>query len=300
MAGVRHMNQVNDPPSEGEIEVEPRTLRWLNEPVKVGNTPIGRLLTLHDVTEERVLEQTRSDLTHMMVHDLRNPLNNIYGAQELLDELGPLNEEQSQVLDVAKGSARQMIAFVQEILDISRLESGHMPLEREPLAIQLVIEQMLENQRPLAVTKDIRLEYKISPNLPSVYADRSLIERVFQNLVGNALKFTPLGGNVVISASQDADQPNYLFIRVQDTGPGIPKAVQDRIFQKFTTGKQMGSGSGLGLAFCKMVVEAHDGRIWAKSWSGQGATFTFTLPIVAPLEVEMLPKKEDPIFQTHD
>lgn len=300
MAGMRHMNQGIDPPSSGEIEVEPRTLRWQNSPVKVGDTPIGRLLSLVDITKERLLEQTREDLTHTMVHDLRNPLNNIYGAQEMLTDLGPLNEDQQQVLDVAKDSTQRMIALVKAILDISRLESGRMPLDRKPLALVDVVEGVVESQGPLSVAKDIQLVSRVPDNLPQIFADETLVNRILTNLVGNSLKFTPLGGNVLISAGQDLDQPDQVFIRVQDTGPGIPKAVQDRLFQKFTTGKQMGTGSGLGLAFCKMAVEAHGGRIWARSWPGEGASFTFTLPVVSARDMEPASKPELPLFQAHN
>jgi signal transduction histidine kinase len=283
MAGVRHMNQGNDPPSEGEIEVPPRAIRWLNLPVRAGDTPLGRLLSLRDVTEERLVEQTRDDLTHTMVHDLRNPLNNIYGAQELLGDLGPLTEDQEQILDVARDSTQRMLTLVNAILDISRLEGGHMPVEREPLTILNTVAHVVESQRLLANSKDIQLRYQVPADLPHAYADSSLIERVLQNLIGNALKFTPLGGDVFVSAGIENNNENEIFVRVQDTGPGIPASVKDRLFQKFTTGKQIGSGSGLGLAFCKMVVEAHDGRIWAKSWPDEGATFTFTLPVAASI-----------------
>ncbi|MFZ0547924.1 MAG: histidine kinase N-terminal 7TM domain-containing protein [Candidatus Promineifilaceae bacterium] len=279
MAGVRHMNQANDPPSEGEIEVPPRTIRWLNLPVRAGDMPIGRLLSLRDVTKERLLEQTREDLTHTMVHDLRNPLNNIYSAQELIPDLGPLNEDQTHIMDVARDSTQRMLVLVNAILDISRLEGGHMPMTLKPVPMQKVAARVVESQLPLANSKDIQLAYQLPADLPQAMADSGLIERVLQNLIGNALKFTPLGGAVLVTAGLDNENENQLFVRVQDTGPGIPVSVQDRLFQKFTTGKQMGSGSGLGLAFCRMVVEAHGGRIWAKSWADEGSAFTFTLPI---------------------
>jgi len=279
MIGVRYMNQGNDPPSEGEIEVPPRFIHWLNLPVRAGDTPIGRLLALRDVTEERLVEQTRGDLTHTMVHDLRNPLNNIYGAQELIGDLGPLNEDQGQLLDVAKDSTERMLTLVNAILDISRLESGRMPLERRSIPIKNVIAHVVENQRLLATSKDIQVSYDIPADLPHAYADNGLIERVLINLIGNALKFTPAGGEVFITAAVEDGEETELCVIVQDTGPGIPASVKERLFQKFATGKQTGSGSGLGLAFCKMVIEAHDGRIWAQSWEGEGAAFTFTLPI---------------------
>jgi signal transduction histidine kinase len=300
MAGVRHMTQANDPPSEGEIEVPPRTIRWLNLPVRAGDTPLGRLLSLRDVTEERLLEQTRDDLTHTMVHDLRNPLNNIYSAQELITELGPLTEDQHHIMEVARDSTQRMLTLVNAILDISRLESGRMPLDRQPVSLEQVVTQVVESQSLLANGKDIQLAYEIPADLPQALADSGLIERVLQNLIGNALKFTPLGGEVLVTAGIDGDDEDHLFVRVQDTGPGVPTSVQDRLFQKFTTGKQMGSGSGLGLAFCRMVVEAHDGRISAKSWPDQGATFTFTLPIAAVHPPQTAPPADQiPISTPH-
>jgi signal transduction histidine kinase len=292
MTGVRHMNHGDDPPSEGEIEVPPRTIHWFNLPVRAGEIALGRLLSLHDVTEERLVEQTRDDLTHTMVHDLRNPLNNIYGAQELITDLGTLNEDQEQILDVARDSTERMLFLVNAILDISRLEGGKMPMDRRPIPIQNVIGHVIESQRPIANSKDIQLRHRIPADLPQSSADIGLIERVLQNLIGNALKFTPLGGEVLVSAGIEANSKTEIFIRVQDTGPGIPASVNERLFQKFTTGKQMGSGSGLGLAFCKMVVEAHGGRIWAKSWENEGATFTFTLPIATVHPPTRSPKSD--------
>jgi signal transduction histidine kinase len=174
-----------------------------------------------------------------------------------------------------------------------------MPLEREPLTIMNVVTHVIESQRPLANSKDIQLQYQIPVDLPHAYADNDLIERVLQNLIGNALKFTPLGGEVFVSAGIENSDENEIFVRVQDTGPGIPASVKDRLFQKFTTGKQIGSGSGLGLAFCKMVVEAHDGRIWAKSWPDEGATFTFTLPISSIYAAKPSPNSGLTLFPVH-
>lgn len=300
MAGVKHLNQGDDPPTEGEIEVPPRFIHWLNLPVRAGNQPLGRLLALRDVTEDRLVEQTRGDLTHTMVHDLRNPLNNIYGAQELIGDLGPLNEDQEQLLDVAKDSTERMLVLVNAILDISRLESGRMPMERRSIPIKNLIAHVVENQRLSATSKDIQVSYDIPPNLPHAYADNGLIERVLINLISNSLKFTPLGGEVFITAGIEDEDENELFVCVQDTGPGIPPSVKDRLFQKFATGKQAGSGSGLGLAFCKMVVEAHNGRIWAKSWQDEGAAFTFTLPIATIHTPRSAPKSGVPLFQVQN
>jgi signal transduction histidine kinase len=236
-------------------------------------------LSLRDVTEERLLEQARDDLTHTMVHDLRNPLNNIFGAQELISDLGPLTQEQEQVLDVARDSTQRMLVLVNAILDISRLEGGRMPLDRKAFRLKAAAAGVLESQLPLAASKMIQLKEGIPAGLPPVFADRILIERVLQNLVGNALTFTPVGGGVWITARIDEEKESRLLVQVEDTGPGLPPGVHERLFQKFVTGKQVGSGSGLGLAFCKMAVEAHGGRIWARNRPEGGAIFLFTLPV---------------------
>jgi PAS domain S-box-containing protein len=359
MAGVRYLNQGVNPPSEGEIEVPPRRIRWLNLPVKAGAAPagstargaapvdgssdgspavdgpsgdgssrdgssrdgssgdgssgdgssgdealLGRLLSLRDVTEERLLGQARDDLTHTMVHDLRNPLNNIFGAQELISDLGPLTQEQEQVLDVARDSTQRMLVLVNAILDISRLEGGRMPLDRKAFRLKAAAAGVLESQLPLAASKMIQLKEGIPAGLPPVFADRILIERVLQNLVGNALTFTPVGGGVWITARIDEEKESRLLVQVEDTGPGLPPGVHERLFQKFVTGKQVGSGSGLGLAFCKMAVEAHGGRIWARNRPEGGAIFLFTLPValedLSPVgelsSLALLPAVEDMDF----
>lgn len=280
------LNVGDSAPSEGEIEVPPRTIHWLNLPVKAGKTPLGRLLALRDVTEARLLEQMREDLTHTMVHDLRNPLNNILGAQELLAMTDSLTDEQELVLKVARDGTQKMLNLVNAILDISRLESGRMHLNRQPIDIEESIAAALQAQLPLATKKNISLRDDVPPNLPNVWGDPRLVERILQNLVDNALKFTPEGGQIEVTAelaqskARSDTQDSRLVVSVCDTGPGIPPELTDRMFQKFTTGRHVASGSGLGLTFCKMAIEALGGRIWVESAPGQGARFKFTLPKV--------------------
>jgi signal transduction histidine kinase len=133
----------------------------------------------------------------------------------------------------------------------------------------------------VALEKDLELERDVAPDLPGVWVDAKLVERVLQNLVGNAVKFTPGGGVVRVTAQVDAaERCPRILIAVSDTGPGISPGIRDRLFQKFVTGRQEERGSGLGLAFCKMAIEAHDERIWVESTPGEGATFFFTLPVI--------------------
>jgi signal transduction histidine kinase len=137
-------------------------------------------------------------------------------------------------------------------------------------------------QQVLAQDKDITLVNHVPPDLPLVRADEGLIGRVLQNLVGNAVKFTPPHGRVTLSAeltTMISPQP-IVLISVHDTGPGIPPEIQSQLFHKFVTGPQKGRGSGLGLAFCKLAVEAHGQQIWVDSLPGQGTVFTFTIAAV--------------------
>jgi PAS domain S-box-containing protein len=282
---------------DGEFEFPPHILQWLHLPVEAGIAASGRLIVLRDVTEARSLERMREDLTHAMVHDLRNPLTGIFGALKLLNGSIPhglLRPSQYQMLALMQSSAQQMISLVNDILDISRLESGRMPIECSHLKPRNVIERIINTEMPLANEKGIHLIYEVPPDILPAWADIGLIERVLQNLVGNAIKFTPPDGHIKVKASEiktapeanvaseniasSNSKPRRIRICVSDTGEGIPTEMRERLFQKFATGQQVGSGSGLGLAFCKMVLESHNERIWLEQTSEQGTTFCFTLP----------------------
>jgi NtrC-family two-component system sensor histidine kinase KinB len=149
-----------------------------------------------------------------------------------------------------------------------------------------LVAETLGTQTLLAAQKGLRLESDVPATLPLVWADVSVVDRVLQNLIGNACKFTPEGGQIRVTADVAADTgngqdapPSHVLLSVSDTGPGIPPELQDRLFQKFVTGGQQGSGSGLGLAFCRLAVEAHNGRLWVESEPGHGTTFHLTLPV---------------------
>ncbi len=281
---MRRIRTGGEPPSEGEYEAPTHTVRWLNLPVFTGTVAQGRLVVLRDVTDERAVERLREDMTHTMVHDLRNPLGNISASLETLTGgmLGPLSPVQLKVLDIAQGSAYRMIELVSAILDVNRLESGQMPLDKRSFSLADLVAETLQIQVSLAGEKGIRLEPDVPPTLPLAWADAALIRRVLQNLISNALKFTPSGGAIRVSARVEEKQGRpAILVAVNNTGQGIPPEIQSRLFQKFVTGRQEGRGSGLGLAFCKLVVEAHGGRIWVESTPERGTTFTFSLATAA-------------------
>ena len=276
----------DDRPGEGEWEIAPRTVHWLNLPVMAGKTPLGRLLVLRDVTEERSLERMRDDLIHAMVHDLRNPLTVISGSLSFLDEdIAPnLPANHLELWEIAKKSTSGMLELIKAILEISRLESQQMPLEHTLISLSDLANSALDSQLPLAAEKGVLLEGDVPSTLPPAWADVTLIRRVLKNLISNAIKFTPADGVVRVMARVDPEEHSRLLVSVSDTGSGIPPEVQDRLFQKFVTGRQEGHGSGLGLAFCKMVIESHGDRIWLESTSEGGTTFAFGLPLPPVLE----------------
>jgi signal transduction histidine kinase len=275
-AELRRVQHGDEPPAEGEYPLPPRVVRWMNLPVSSGEVHLGRLLVLRDVTEERAIELMRSDLTHTMVHDLRNPLTAILGTLDLLDGSG-LTSEQESMIRVAKGGAQMMVNLVNAILDVTQLENGSMPLARERVHLNPLVAETLDLQRPLARDRSLTLCSDLAETHPAVWADPRLVSRILHNLVGNSIKFAAEGGAIRVSVLSES--PSMMRVVVSDDGPGIGAELKERLFQKFATGDVMGRGTGLGLAFCRLAVEAHGGRIWVESQPGRGSTFAFTLPL---------------------
>jgi signal transduction histidine kinase len=291
-AAIKELHRLTtaaEPSAEGDYEVAGRPIHWQNLPVRVGTRPMGRLIVMRDMTEERALDRLREDMMHTMVHDLRNPLSGIVaGLNMVLDGLvGDLQPEQQQVLSLTQSSTDRMMQLVNAILDVNRLESSRMLVTLSPMRIGDLLRDVLPAQTTIAQAKHIQLDSDLAPDLPEVLGDAALLRRVLQNLIGNALKFTPQGGAVRVTARlaahvwAESANPPVVIVTVCDNGPGIPLEIQPQLFQKFVTGGQPEHGSGLGLAFCKLVIEAHGQRIWVESSADAGATFAFTLALAA-------------------
>jgi signal transduction histidine kinase len=241
--------------------------------VRTDQAFLGRLIVLRDVTEERRLRGLQEDLTDAVIHDLRGPLTSITGALGMIEaELSPGSRDWSER---AVRGAERMLAMIDSLLEISRLEQGALPLQRRPLCLSRAVAEAIDGRRPMADRKGVRLEAEATAALPEAFADPALVARVLDNLVANAVRFTPAGGAVRVGVEVLDDG---LGVTVRDSGPGILPELKARLFEKFVTGDR--SGNGLGLAFCRLVVEAQGGRIWAESRPGHGAAFTFTLPEV--------------------
>ena len=259
-------------------------LAWTSLPVVHEGHTLGRLFLWRDVSEERTVERLREDLIYTMVHDLRNPLHMIAGSLDLLGDvlrtdyqIGP-NEE--QLLDIAFQNTDRLLGLVNAILDINQLESRRLPLNYTLFEINRTISYITNLMSPLAQEKEIEMVIELDKGHQVVWSDRNLVERVLQNLVGNALKFTPQGGRVCVQTAV-VPASRKLQVTISDSGPGIAPEIRPRLFEKFTmgSGQPKGQGNGLGLAFCKMAVEALNERVWLVQSSAEGTTFAFTLAL---------------------
>jgi NtrC-family two-component system sensor histidine kinase KinB len=234
---------------------------------------------LRDVSERIELEQLRSDLTSMIFHDLRAPIGNIISSLEVLETSTMKEDEAFQsVLSIAQRSSRRASRLIESLLDLDRLEAGNAVIDKQKTSITALINEAVEEVRPMAEAKEHTLEIEPTSKLPEVDIDFDLILRVMTNLLENAIKYTRTGGEIRVSARK---AKGVLEVSVKDSGSGIPPADQKRIFEKYARIHRKGKpkGRGLGLAFCRLAVEAHGGKIWVESTEGEGSTFHFTLPL---------------------
>ncbi len=221
----------------------------------------------------------QSDLVAEIVHEMRTPLGVIAAYADLIARETSSPQDRQEFARLIRQEAIRLSRMAGEFLDLARLESGRVPLAREPVNLAEVGESVLAALRPQAEEKGIHLEAAISPNLPFVSGDERRIRQALLNLVANAVKYCRPGDRVTIRVDPGDKE---VRLGVVDTGPGIPRDLQERLFEKFVrlpTGEQGAEGSGLGLAICRRIVEAHGGRIWVESEEGQGAAFYFTLPV---------------------
>jgi signal transduction histidine kinase len=230
------------------------------------------------------LEQMREDLTHMVVHDLRNPLGSIMGSLQLIqtalverDETLPV----SKLLQIAMRSGQKLYLLIDSLLDLGRLETSDTEINRAFVDIDSVVQEAVDQIAPFALAKRQSVSAEVAPDVPKVMADRDLLLRILMNLLDNAIKFTRKEGSISLEVKPSG---NEVAFTVSDTGIGIPPEYRHRIFDRFLRleNDEGVKGTGLGLAFCKLAVEAHGGRIWVESEQGQGSQFKFVLPVGYP------------------
>jgi signal transduction histidine kinase len=266
---------------KAEAELEGNRVRKLNQELE--ERVQRRTAELEAANRELLLlNQKQADFTAMIAHDLRSPLSNVVGICEMMKDnlFGRINEEQRKWIGKVSNTADGLVNLVSNFLDVSKLESGGIDLALKDVDVENLLAASLEDFHLMAVDRGVALRRNVSSDLPLVHADPRRLEQVLNNLFSNALKFTPKGGEIECGACRSNGE---VKIWIRDTGVGIPLEEISQLFQKYkqtTSGKtSTHEGTGLGLAICKMIVEAHRGRIWAETAEGKGATFFFTLPI---------------------
>ncbi|MGD0429003.1 MAG: ATP-binding protein [Candidatus Acidiferrales bacterium] len=243
--------------------------------------PSGAVVVLHDVTELRRLERVRQDFVANVSHEFKTPLTAIQGfAETLLAGAIDDPENNRRFLEIIRNHAIRLARLTNDLLKLARIEAGKMELEFSSVGLLELIEGCTETTLLKANRKEITLEISVPPQLPPVRGDATLLRDVLQNLLDNAIQYTPAGGHISVAATAG---PREAVVSVADTGIGIPLADSERIFERFyrvdAARSREAGGTGLGLSIAKHIVEAHGGKLWVESTVGQGSKFSFSLPL---------------------
>ncbi len=248
-----------------------------------GLAAMGWMMIWRDMTEEHRINQEREAIADALIHDLRSPISAVLGSVDLLDEIIPRDSDREMIdrsLGVARRGAKRVLRLITSLLDVARMQSGDIQLHKVPVDLSVMVQSLLDDLAMIGGEYGIVLQNDFPKDLPIIFADEDKISRVLQNLLDNAVKFSPENKTVRVSAVQEDE---YVKIQVFDHGPGVAEEFRSVIFERFSQiSGQLGRwrGAGLGLAFCKIAVEAHGGSIeYRKPPNGQGSIFSFTLPI---------------------
>lgn len=239
--------------------------------------------TFRDITERKELDMLRNDMISMIYHDLRSPLANVVSSLDLLKTLiGRSDDQIEAVMRIAEHSIGRIQRLLNSLLDLNRLEAGQPIVTQEAVAVETLIRDAVLAVEPQAAGRQQRVKTVIEKDLPPVWAAADMILRVLTNLAENAIKFSPAESTIEVGARREGDMAVFW---VRDEGPGIPPEQKEHIFDKFyrvQSGRNNPKGLGIGLAFCRLAVTGHGGKIWVESTPGKGSTFYFTLPFAPP------------------
>jgi PAS domain S-box-containing protein len=243
-------------------------------------TDLSLQWTLHDLTERKALDALHEDLSAMIYHDLRSPLANIVSSLDMLATLMPMESGDAalqSVFSIAVRSTERMQRLISSLLDINRLEAGQPIANQQVTNAADLLSDAVDAIRPVIESKQQSVEIKIAADFPRIRVDADMIRRVLINLLENATKFTPMEGKIQVGGER---QGSGVRLWVKDSGAGIPAEATEHIFDKFIRlqAERVPKGVGLGLAFCRLAVQAHGGKIWVESQPGAGSCFIFTLP----------------------
>lgn len=270
---------------EGRFEIDVEQQWPVERTLEVASAPVpgvGRLFTFADVTRERAVDRMKSEFVALVSHELRTPLTSITGYLELVlgGEVGEVTEEQRAFLDIVRSNADRLKALINELLDVSRIESGKVELRRGPVDVARLIGDVASSLRPQIAKKQQSLRLELPEGLPVISADADRLVQVLTNLLSNAHKYTPEGGQITCAASIG---PESVRIEVRDTGIGMTQGEQAQLFTRFFRARnratQEVSGTGLGLTIAKSLAEMHGGAIEVASIPGRGSTFSMVLPL---------------------
>ncbi len=251
---------------------------------------VGYALTMQDITYLKEVDRVRSEIIHTVSHDLRSPLTSVIGYTELVERSGPLNDQQRDFLSRIQDSIQHITSLINDLLDLGSVEAG-IDTRREFVQLEGILKYTIEMLHKQIKAKRIKIRTEIATVLPALRANPLRLRQVLDNVVGNAIKYSHVNGEVFISIRSEENQ---IILQVTDQGPGIPPADQPHIFDKFYRATNVDSrveGSGLGLAIVKNIVESHQGRTWVESAVGKGSSFFVVLPVVAE-PVPLAKKKE--------
>ncbi|HEV2523113.1 MAG TPA: ATP-binding protein [Candidatus Acidoferrales bacterium] len=266
----------------GEVEVG--TVRRRNfsvtaAPVRAADAN-GAVLVLHDITDLRRLERVRRDFVANVSHEFKTPLTAIQGFAETLLS-GALDDKanRGRFVEIIREHARRLTRLTDDMLKLSRIEAGRLEPEIRPIRAEALVNGCLETTRPTAESKGLGIFVQLQPSLPAVRGDGAQLGEVLQNLLDNAVQYTPSGGQIKVEARKNGRE---VIFTVADTGIGVPESDLERIFERFyrvdTARSREAGGTGLGLAIARHIVDAHGGRIWVESAVGQGSRFHFSVP----------------------
>lgn len=242
---------------------------------------------LRDITERKELDSLREDLTSMIYHDLRSPLANIISSLDVIATMVPEEERATvlSILKIAENSTYRIQRLISSLLDVSRLESGQPVADQSVVDVLALVSKALEDIEPVLRGRKQNLIQNLPVSLPPIWVDEDMARRVLINLIENSSKYSPTESTVEVGARAE---DGWMHFWVKDEGAGIPPSEQDHIFDKFTRirGKGKVGGLGIGLAFCRLAVQGHGGRIWVESDTGKGSTFHFTFPLATQEQVD--------------
>lgn len=266
---------------------------------------IGCVEIIRDISSMKALEREREDFVSMLSHDLKNPITAIVGSLDLVREgrLGPINNDQREFIEAAEESCAEMVEMINSLLDMHKFEAGRMVMSFRPEKTQDLLDKIMARFATIAEKSGIRLEFRIATELPECQIDRAIFIRMMGNLISNALKFTPQNGSITVTADHFNDfaavaaripaglyhetdhfqTGSFIRIMVTDSGVGIPAEALAVIFDRYVQAQNRregkSRGTGLGLAFCRKVMDAHQGLIWAESDEGSGSRFIALFPL---------------------